>query len=93
MPLNDFSCSRCGETFVDVLARNELIAMTNIMWEKCPQQTEPGHANKSACPLERKLSTANFGDPVRMGRIKPSTEFRNVVDKIKKANPGHRIKG
>lgn len=91
MPLNDYKCSKCGEVFTDVLARTEHDAMVKIMWEKCPNQTEKGHANKSACPLSRNLSTANFGDSVRMGMVKPPSQFRERVEQIKKANPGHRI--
>ena len=92
MPLNDYTCSRCGEEFVDLLAKTEHDGMVKIMWERCPQQSEPGCANKAACPLERKLSTANFGDPIRMGHIKPSKEFRDKMNHIKKLNPGHGIK-
>jgi hypothetical protein len=91
VPLNDYTCSRCGEVFVDVLAKDEMEAMTKIMWKQCPQQSEPGCANKSACPIERKLSTANFGDPFKMGHIKTDPGFREQLQRIKKANPGSTI--
>ena len=47
-------------------------------------------AFKQANPnLERALiDTVAFGDPVRMGRIKPDNGFREVLQKISERTPG-----
>lgn len=92
MPLNDYTCSRCNHEFIDIIAKDEHEGMVKIMWKHCPQQSEPGHANKAACPIERKLSTANFGDPFKMGITKNTSEFKSRMNTIKKVNPGHRLK-
>ena len=42
--------------------------------------------------LERAfVDTPSFGDPVRMGRIKPDNGFREVLQKISERSPGGRV--
>lgn len=50
-------------------------------------------AFKAANPrLERALvDTPNFGDPVRLGRIKPDNGFREVLHKISEKTPGGNV--
>jgi predicted nucleic acid-binding Zn ribbon protein len=91
MPVNDYKCTHCGTTFEDIRANTEHDAMVKIMWEKCPQQSEPGHANKAACPLVRVMSTAGFADPYRIGHKQPDSWFKDRVKQIKKDNPGNRL--
>jgi|LakMenEpi03Aug12_release.lakeMendotaPanAssembly.Ray.scaffolds.fasta_scaffold506351_2 hypothetical protein len=50
-------------------------------------------AFKEANPrLERALvDTPNFGDPVRMGRVKPDNGFKEVLQKISERAPGGKV--
>lgn len=42
--------------------------------------------------LERALvDTPNFGDPVRLGRVKPDNGFREVLHKISEKTPGGHV--
>lgn len=41
--------------------------------------------------LETVIQTPGFSDPVRLGRMKPSDGFRDVLSKIKKGSPGSKI--
>jgi hypothetical protein len=42
--------------------------------------------------LERAfVDTPSFGDPIRMGRVKPDNGFREVLQKISERSPGGRV--
>lgn len=41
--------------------------------------------------LEKIIEAPGFMDPVRAGRIKPSSGFRDVLDKVKSNNIGSKI--
>jgi len=41
--------------------------------------------------LETVPQAPGFSDPVRLGRMKPSDGFRDLLDKVKKGNPGSPI--
>ena len=76
MPLYDFSCSSCSHTFEIRLPMDDRMKPTTEPCPNCQQAT----VTKDACsPL--------IGDPVRLGIIKPPTEFRELLTKIKKRNP------
>lgn len=41
--------------------------------------------------LETIPQAPGFSDPVRLGRMKPSEGFRDILDKVKKGSPGSQI--
>ena len=41
--------------------------------------------------LETVIQAPGFSDPVRIGRMKPSNGFRDVLQKIKEGSPGSNI--
>jgi len=79
MPTYDFQCKECQYYFENV----------------CPMSE---HSNPKCCPKcgsynSKQVITRGHGicDPYRMGRIKPSEDFRDTLRDIKKEHPGSTI--
>lgn len=100
MPLYHFKCNDCGQTFEELCKMSECDTfepINRIIWNKCPNRTvDPNTGNmlppKKACDIVQVQTTSNICDPVRMGRVKPSSGFRDLMRRIKKANPGSTMK-
>lgn len=85
-----FSCTSCGHNFSTELTREEFMD-----FEACVECGENSivRDNKVDNDLEYgKMGGDNaapgIADPVRLGNIKPSGEFRDLVKEIHKRTPG-----
>jgi putative FmdB family regulatory protein len=76
MPLYEYECQECGIVFEEQL----LIADRKAPIEKPCFKCETGE-------IKMVLSSINLGDPVRLGITKPSAEFKDVMQKVKKGHP------
>ena len=77
MPLYEFECTECGYVFDEFLSvSNRHVPIEN----GCPKCNEMS--------VRSVLSTPPIADPVRLGRIKPSEGFRDLLKNIKKRTPG-----
>ena len=79
MPTYDYRCNECSYEF-----------------EKSSSMAE--NTDAKCCPMcgeiDSKLiikSGVSFGDPYRMGRVKPSDSFRDTLRDIKREHPGSTI--
>lgn len=82
MPTYDYRCSKCGNTWERILK----IAEKNLpVDEPCPHCQETGGVESfiGGAPL--------FGDPVRLGRIKPDNGFKEVLQKVHERTPGSQL--
>lgn len=77
MPLYEFMCKKCDTHFDRFLSINDRHEPTK---QECPSCTS---MTVVSC-----FGTPPIADPVRMGRIKPSEGFRDLLKQIKKRNPG-----
>jgi len=86
MPIYQYRCKKCGISFERLLRMKD---MEKPLSEK-PNECLCGEDCK--CEIEQIPTTASFGDPWKMGRIKPNDDFRSRLKQIKKAHPGSTIK-
>jgi len=75
MPLYDYHCTSCDREF------EEALSIAN--------RKDPVNAPCSECGgvVEQLLVGTNIGDPVVLGVKKHSSEFKDVMEKIKRNNP------
>lgn len=78
MPLYEFKCEKCGTTF------DRFLSVAN--------RKEPIESPCEKCGVIGGISSVMgmppIADPVRMGHIKPSEGFRDLLRNIKARNPG-----
>lgn len=79
MPTYSYHCKDCDTSF------DKLLKLADIETpQACP---------KCATPTERHIGGApGFGDPMRMGRMKPSDGFRDLLRAIDSRTPGSVLK-
>ena len=77
MPIYEYGCSECETLFEMLLKMSE---METPLHNPCPECGSKGTITQEA-------TAANFGDPVRMGHIKPDAGWGEVLSKVKKAHP------
>lgn len=82
MPLYDYRCDTCNNVFELRLPMTDNILPTTKPCPTCNNYT-----------IEQFLETApGIADPMRIGSIRPPSEFRrDVLGRIKAANPGNTI--
>jgi putative FmdB family regulatory protein len=76
MPFYAYACPSCGNTF-----------------EKLLKIADRDTAQACTCgtQAERQVEAPMMSDPVRMGRVKPDSGFREVLHKIHEKNPGSKL--
>jgi putative FmdB family regulatory protein len=79
MPTYDFFCKKCDHRWEELLSIAKMDIPLN---EPCP-------SCKSEQYIERTCESPLLVDPVRLGLIKPPSDFREVLRKIQKNNPHH----
>lgn len=77
MPLYQYTCESCSHPFELRLSMDDRMKPTT---EPCPNCKRENTVIKDAC-------APAIGDPVRLGIIKPPSEFREILSKIKKKSP------
>ena len=79
MPTYSYHCKECATDF------DKLLKLADIETpQACP---------KCETPTERHIGGApGFGDPMRMGRMKPSDEFKSLLKTIHERTPGSTLK-
>lgn len=75
MPMYDYQCSQCEHQF----EKNVKIAQYQDP-QPCPQCSGESTRIIKGCP--------SLGDPVRLGLVKPSDGFRDVLRNIADKTPG-----
>ena len=78
MPLYEFQCLECGNTF------DEFLSVDN---RKIPLMGPCKKCGK-VDTIVSVMGAPTMADPVRMGHIKPSEGFRDLLRNIKARNPG-----
>ena len=82
MPTYDYRCTDCGAEYDLQLKIDDRDAPLAI---PCPNCEKAG-------TIERYLPTPpGFGDPMRLGRIRPPDAFKDVLRNMKKKIPGNTI--
>ena len=76
MALYDYQCQECGVVFEESLPIDDRKAPTEKPCFKCGEGE-----------IRLLISAPSIGDPVRLGVTKPSVEFNDVMQKIKKGHP------
>jgi putative FmdB family regulatory protein len=82
MPTYDYRCPKCEwnwETVVKISDRDIPLS------EPCPNCGAHDSVVRTIC------GAPIFGDPVRMGRIKPDNGFKEVLQKIHQRTPGSQL--
>jgi hypothetical protein len=64
---------------------------TDARFEKMMKISELDQYRLDNPHLETVIQAPGFSDPVRVGRMKPSDGFREVLSKIKEGSPGSQI--
>lgn len=82
MPIYEYKCKVCGTVFERILSFSR---MTEPLTQACPNC----NANET---IEQCFTAAAIMDPYSLGRVKPSSTFREKLRNIKKAHPGSTIK-
>lgn len=81
MPLYDYECKICGDTFEEFQTIKNMDVPVN---NPCPSCKEKGK-------IIRLVGFGAFVDPAKLestkGRIKPTKEFTEVMNKIRKNHP------
>ncbi len=83
MPTYDYRCSKCEHEWERIV---KIADKDSPKSEPCPNCKEVG-------AVDTYIGGApSFGDPVRMGRIKPDNGFKEVLQKINERAPGSQMK-
>lgn len=77
MPFYDYLCEKCGHPF-DRMCR--VAEREEPLKEPCENCKETGH-------IIIEIGAPGICDPIRMGRIKPSGEFKERMNDIKRLHP------
>jgi putative FmdB family regulatory protein len=83
MPIYEYECKLCETRFEKMLSMSK---MTEPLNEPCPNCGVAVSDNITQC-----LTCATPIDPYRLGRVKPSAEFRDKLNRISKAHPGSKM--
>ena len=81
MPIYQYRCSNCGhikEEFKTIEHRNDPLS------KKCDECHTFGG-------IKMVISGGGIADPMRLGRIKPPSEFTGILKRIASENPGHNM--
>lgn len=81
MPLYEYKCQNCGQSFTN---------SSTIAERKKPCDAPCKECGETA--VEQVLGFAGIADPVKLGRVKPPAGFNEVLRNIKKGNPGSTVK-
>jgi putative FmdB family regulatory protein len=82
MPLYEYECQNCGDTFETILPVSKRKFLELSECEKC-----------GTLSIRLKISGGQpLIDPFRLGRVKHCDDFRETMRRIKKGNPGSNIK-
>ena len=76
MPTYDYKCSGCGHSFERIL---KIADIDKPLSEPCSECGELLN--------ERQVSAPAFGDPVRLGFIRPNGDIKEVLQKIQSKAP------
>jgi len=80
MPLYNYACDHCDSGFELLLKMSQI---DDPLTQPCPDCQSVGHIRQIA-------TSANFGDPWRLGHTRPDAGWGEVLDKVKQAHPrGH----
>lgn len=78
MPTYEYSCSSCENKWEESHKISERKTPESLPCPKCGAKT-----------VTQGIFTAPpFGDPVRLGLIKPNSGFKEVIAKVKERSPG-----
>jgi putative FmdB family regulatory protein len=78
MPTYDYICSSCQHKFEEIL---------KIAEKEIPNQSPCPNCKKVNC-IETVMGAPPIGDPIRLGRKKPSSTYLEKMKIIKKNHPG-----
>lgn len=81
MPLYDYACSKCDYEFRDLLRVDD---------RKIPETKKCPSCNKKGVKIQ--VGAPAIGDSVRLGITKPSSQFKEVLQKIHENTPGSKLK-
>jgi len=82
MPTYDYRCNDCSHQWEGIRKIAEMDAPTH---EPCPSCGETGNIGRVL------MGAPSFGDPVRLGKIKPDNGFKEVLQKIHSRTPGSQL--
>lgn len=81
MPTYIYECKACSHHWEEVLYVDE---RKQPLDKPCPE-----------CEAEKQIvmlmGAPSIGDPVRLGRVKPPSDFRDRIKQIKKATPKNNL--
>lgn len=82
MPMYEYQCQSCGFEFEERHMMKDMLQPEGVACPDCEQVA-----------VKKVILTApGLGDPVRLGRIKPPGDFKEVLHKIHENTPGSRLK-
>jgi putative FmdB family regulatory protein len=84
MPIYEYECRTCETRFEKLLSMSK---MNEPLTEGCPNCGVKLGDNIVQC-----FTCATPIDPFKLGRVKPSAEFRDKLNRIHKAHPGSKMK-
>lgn len=76
MPTYLYQCLNCEHSFEEILKIAERNEPTEKPCEKCGSK------------IEMQICSPPICDPVRIGVMKPKSDFKEVLQQIKRNNPG-----
>lgn len=79
MPIYDYECKGCGDTFSEMCKIAERTAPVEQPCRECGGE------------IKQLLNAPAIVDPVRLGVVKPSAEFNDVLTKIHESTPGSKL--
>ena len=79
MPLYDYECQECKDTFEEILKMDDRKLPTKSPCKKCGGE------------IVQLLTGGHLGDPVRLGITRPSGEFKEVLSKIHERTHGSKL--
>lgn len=79
MPMYDYECEKCGDSFSELCK----IADRGV---PCEQP-----CRECGGKIKQLVNAPAIVDPVRIGVVKPSAEFTDVLTKIHERTPGSRL--
>lgn len=82
MPTYVYRCRDCKEEIEEVIKSVDIDKPLKYPCRFCGEKGT----------MERLISRTSIGDPIRLGRVKPSSDFREKLQDIKNKNPGSTIK-
>lgn len=80
MPIYDYSCKDCGHAFSEMSKIADRLAPTETPCYECGKVS-----------VAQLINAPMIVDPVRIGVVKPSSEFTDVLTKIHESSPGSKL--